>query len=631
MKRKKIAVFIGGVTQNFSSRLCRTISRKAEELGYDVFYFATFNSYDDNLLYLDGEKLLYSLPVFSELDGVIIVPDTLYINGSKEYLAQKFTTGSFPVVSIRDRMEGAYNVIVNEDTAMEGMLRHFIEKHGFKDICFMTGRLDMEDAVKRFSCYKRIMKEYNLPVTDGMFYYGDYWKKKGDAAVAHFLEERGGKCPQAIVCSNDYMALSVIGALQERGFRVPEDCCVSGYDNVPESKHCLPSITTLDVPFEKMAERAMDVIDAVNRGESPEQTQYIDVEERFRGSCGCSEHEVPCDWFSMEQEIEEKREIIYQTTFMNADLEGVTDSNTLFQNANKYDCGKGLRRSWIVFCDETEEMTEEDLNIGGVRREFTNQMVLRSVKDENGAVRLMKLPFDRSEIVPEAERGGIENGSFYITILHYKNRLIGYVVSNYLNYGTYNDMMQPWSMVFSVAIEHYRLNKHLNAMEDIKRLYKEDTLTGIYNRRGFEEQARQIYTDAGKIKKRVAVISIDMDNLKKINDAFGHSAGDDALCRVAVALQNVSDENTAYARTGGDEFSALRMIDKAGEGSDFTMRLREELARINERSNPAYEAEVSCGVYEVKDTTKTSLLRAMQMSDEHMYEDKRRRKALRRE
>jgi len=197
----------------------------------------------------------------------------------------------------------------------------------------------------------------------------------------------------------------------------------------------------------------------------------------------------------------------------------------------------------------------------------------------------------------------------------------------------FNDFMQPWAMNFAVALENYYLHERLNAMKDIKRMYKEDTLTGIANRRGFEEQARKIYGDAKLYKKRVAVICIDMDNLKKVNDVYGHSAGDDALCRIAKALTAVAEgrENIAYARTGGDEFALVARIERANEGTEIGLKLREELQKVNDASGQPYMAEISCGVYEVNDTAKVTLAKALEMSDERMYEEKRQRKALRRE
>lgn len=631
MKRKKIGVFIGGVTQDFSGRICRTISEKAEALGYDVYYFTTFNSYDDNMLYLEGEGKIFDLPEYKELDGIIIAPDTIYLQGGIEYLYKRLEEATCPVVTLRERVDGIYNVVVDDSNSMEKMIVHFIEEHKFTDICFMTGRMDMIDGQKRFECYKRVMAEHGLKVDDSMIYYGDYWKKKGGAAVDYFISARNGAYPQAIVCANDFMAVSVIGALLERGIRVPEDICVSGFDDAPDASQCSPTLTTVCVQFEDMAERAVNIIDEVYRGGQPEKIQYVSLQEKYRESCGCNCHPVKINWYAMAKEIDEKREIIYQTTFMNADLEGVTDEKTLFQAGNKYTFGEDTKKVWICLCDEEEELTEEDRNVGEVRRELTNQMILCSVKSAEGGLQLMKKPFERRELIPEDERAELGAASFYFAMLHYKNRILGYVASTFSNLSAYNDMLQPWTMVFSVGLEHYSLHNHLNAMEDIKRLYKEDPLTGIFNRRGFEERARKVYAEAAEKKCRVAVICIDMDNLKKINDAFGHSCGDDALCRVANALSAVAPQGMAYARTGGDEFSAVGMIERPGEGSDFVMKLREKLLEINEHSNPNYAAEVSCGVHEVKDTTKTSLIRAMQMSDEHMYEDKRRRKALRKD
>ena len=140
---------------------------------------------------------------------------------------------------------------------------------------------------------------------------------------------------------------------------------------------------------------------------------------------------------------------------------------------------------------------------------------------------------------------------------------MGYVVNTFDNYGSYKTFLQPWAMNFAVALENYYLHERLNAMKDIRRLYKEDALTGILNRRGFEDKARKIYGDANYLRKRVAVISIDMDNLKKNNDAYGHSAGDDCLRRVAKALEKAAEgrENITYARTGGDEFYVVARIE----------------------------------------------------------------------
>jgi diguanylate cyclase (GGDEF)-like protein len=296
---------------------------------------------------------------------------------------------------------------------------------------------------------------------------------------------------------------------------------------------------------------------------------------------------------------------------------------------HKYSGWCNAKKIWVCLCDASEELTEEERNLGDMRTEYTNTMVLRSVQKLNGTMEWKETRFDRRELIPEEERSEMETGSFFFIPLHYKNHNQGYVAVAFDRTVQFNDFMQGWIMNFSVALQNYYLHERLDAMNDIERMYKEDTLTGIANRRGFEEKARKIYRDAATVRKRVAVLSVDMDNLKKINDVYGHAAGDDALRRIGNALANAAGqrENIVYARTGGDEFVVVCRIDQPGEGEELVIRIREELQKINKQRSQAYSAEVSCGLYEVKDASKVALAKALEVSDERMYEDKRQRKA----
>ncbi len=628
MKRKRIGVLIGSVTNNFSSRVCKTISEKAEEYGYDVCFFTTFNSRGDNLLYGEGEQQIFSLPDYTQFDGMIIALDSLNLPASEESIIRRLRELKCPVVSLRVPVEGFYNVMVDENVSMEKMIRHFVEVHNFRDICFMTGRMELEDARLRFDCYKRVMDECGIAVTDDMVFYGDYWKAKAKGAVDHFLSGRTNTYPQAIVCANDYMALAVCRELGERGIRVPEDICVSGFDDLMEAQHCEPPLTTVAVNFEEMAIRAVEIIDEVDQGMKPDKLQRISTQDKYRGSCGCKRHKVMNKWYSLTKELEERKEINYQTVFMNADLEGITDEKELLSMVHKYNSYNNTKHMWICLCDASEELTEEERNLGDMRMEYTNTMVLRALKTPNNALHLMEKKFDRKELIPEEERSDIENGSFYFIPLHYKNHNLGYVATTYDDFGHFNEFMQPWAMNFAVALENYFLHERLNAMNDIKRMYKEDTLTGIANRRGFEEKVRKVYGDAAYLRKRVAVISIDMDNLKTTNDLYGHSAGDDSLRRIAKALTAAAEgrEDVTCARTGGDEFVFVARVERPNEGQEIIAKIREELQRINEQSGQPYDAEISCGLYEVKDSSKIALAKALEISDERMYEEKRQRK-----
>lgn len=78
-----------------------------------------------------------------------------------------------------------------------------------------------------------------------------------------------------------------------------------------------------------------------------------------------------------------------------------------------------------------------------------------------------------------------------------------------------------------------------------------DPLTGLMNRRGFEDY---IQVHQNKLKMGLAIIAIDLDHFKKINDEYGHSAGDEVLEMVAKVIRETSRENDACCRFGGEEF-----------------------------------------------------------------------------
>jgi len=84
-----------------------------------------------------------------------------------------------------------------------------------------------------------------------------------------------------------------------------------------------------------------------------------------------------------------------------------------------------------------------------------------------------------------------------------------------------------------------------------------DTLTGLQNRRAFNEQFRKMIEEAGTASSRFALLLIDLDNFKHVNDVFGHDSGDALLTQTAWRLREAVRENDFLARLGGDEFAVL--------------------------------------------------------------------------
>jgi diguanylate cyclase (GGDEF)-like protein len=99
--------------------------------------------------------------------------------------------------------------------------------------------------------------------------------------------------------------------------------------------------------------------------------------------------------------------------------------------------------------------------------------------------------------------------------------------------------------------------RHEHELQQALTAARTDPLTGLWNRRAFDEQLARETAVARRYDSGCAVVLIDIDELKAINDRHGHAFGDAALCRLADRLQSGSREADLAARFGGDEFALL--------------------------------------------------------------------------
>lgn len=204
-KRKTIGVFAEKVKEEFQMRLCQGIIEEAELQGYNVAIFTNYGKYGQNNQHFIGDQMIWDLPCYEEFAGLILALDTMSEKSSRQKILDNVKKYCHcPVVSIREKVEGAVNFLVENTTGMAGLIRHFIELHGKKRLCFMSGPKTYWDARERMQCFLDTMKEYGLPVTEHQMFYGDYWYNMGAQACDWFLAE--DEMPEVIMCANDHMA-----------------------------------------------------------------------------------------------------------------------------------------------------------------------------------------------------------------------------------------------------------------------------------------------------------------------------------------------------------------------------------------------------------------------------------------
>src|SRR5437868_9520032 len=155
-----------------------------------------------------------------------------------------------------------------------------------------------------------------------------------------------------------------------------------------------------------------------------------------------------------------------------------------------------------------------------------------------------------------------------------------------------------------------------------------DHLTGLANRREFERVMEREAALAERHNRRLSLMMIDLDNLKRINDRLGHSAGDGALKIVAQQLQRVVRASDVCARVGGDEFAVAMPETDLDRARDVALRLRGAVEHAALGLRAPEHVEVSVGIAAWRPGQDWHAV--YQGADTDLYKDKRRRKTVRR-
>ena len=123
---------------------------------------------------------------------------------------------------------------------------------------------------------------------------------------------------------------------------------------------------------------------------------------------------------------------------------------------------------------------------------------------------------------------------------------------------------------------HYAIERH-HLQKTIRDLSLTDELTRLYNRRGFLALAEQHLREQKRNERDFVLILADLDDLKKINDNFGHPEGDFAIRKAAEALTSTFRKSDIIARIGGDEFAVLAMEAEPGSERKMLALLEENI------------------------------------------------------
>lgn len=615
--RKTIGLFIFNTHGDFQSQICQGMAERAEQLGYNLAIFSSYGNYGTNNNYYLGEMAIFDLPAYEEFAGIVLAFDTFNIPEAEDRILENIKNhADCPVVSLREAYMGVNNILIDERNSMEGVVRHIIEDHGKKDIAFMTGVKGRYDAEARLRCFQNIMKEYGYPVGENRVFYGDFWKTKGKEACDWFCQD--GVYPEAVICANDSMAMSVIDELFERGIEVPGDVLVTGYDGTEEGIVYSPSLTSVNVNFHEMAVEAVNLIER-HQNDHVVEDVYMKTEVMPRESCGCLKDGHVSTLYSRcirHKRSTRQENLEMQFSFMSIDFGGVKSIGQIHEVISRYIYNiEDFENYFICFRDDIEE--HRDVFSG-----YSDEMHVRVAMKDRQDMGEVDVPFERNMLLPP-EFVSEEPQCYFFYPIHYQDKCFGYEAYSFLDNNRCGEAYVRWSIAVSNAVQNILAQKKMSELiNELENMYIQDVLTGLYNRRGFEKYGRMQFSKARAKDSTICVVGIDMDGLKPINDIYGHHEGDSALRAVGYAIQEAAPQGQIGARIGGDEFEVIFPCRDEADVQKWVADFERSLQNFNHKSQKPYEVHASLGYKIGVPTADDTIESYMNESDDIMYRNK---------
>ncbi|RPJ03074.1 MAG: hypothetical protein EHM39_00315 [Chloroflexi bacterium] len=237
-------------------------------------------------------NVIYQLASAENVDGLVFSSATMahWISlGGMQRFAERYHP--LPRVSLGLPLKGIPSLTVDNYQGMRQVISHLIDAHGCRRIAYISGPQDHPESKSRYQAYVDTLAEVGLPVDPALVSPPTTWvESTGRQAMRVLLDERGlqpGVGFDAVAASNDMTALGVLIELQARGFHVPEDIAVTGFDGHGKGEFSAPSLTSVRQPFYEQGWAAVEAILAQLRGEEVPLERNMPTKLVIRQSCGC--------------------------------------------------------------------------------------------------------------------------------------------------------------------------------------------------------------------------------------------------------------------------------------------------------------------------------------------------------
>ncbi|MDR3013197.1 MAG: GGDEF domain-containing protein [Chitinispirillales bacterium] len=284
-RRPTLGFFVSELENPYAQTLVRGITDAAVEADANVIIFPG-KSPKVPYNYRYQYNAIYKLATKDHIDALILATGTM-VNFLSDAEFKDFygRYSDIPLVSISIPLEGISSVLIDNKVGLRDVFEHLVDVHKLKKIAWIGGPESNVEAQERLQVYREVLLKHGLVYDESLVVTGDFTKYSGVRAIEEFLDVRKVSF-EALAAANDEMALSAMEELQKRGYKIPQDIAVVGFDNVESAHYSSPSLTTVAQPIYEQAYNAVQLAFRLIGGRGAHNIA-LPTTMVLRESCGC--------------------------------------------------------------------------------------------------------------------------------------------------------------------------------------------------------------------------------------------------------------------------------------------------------------------------------------------------------
>ena len=560
-KRMVFGIIAAEVYKIAQRELLMGIIEQANKNGIDTAVIS--NIYNENCCdrELDFENIIYDLILSNKFDGLIMLSEPFSCEKLRKKIHEYLLKNSdIPIViagsSLTDfEIPNARLINTSDEKDMEDAVNHLIDEHGFTDIDLLTGYASIEVSHLRVKGYRNALQKHSIHFDERKVIYGDFWINSGQKLACEYIDGQR-PWPQAVICSNDYMAFGLLDEFAERNIDVPNRLTVTGFDLSMERHNHTPLLTSYKRNWRQLGRDAVQILyEKITRNMDinfqPPKGNFV-----HGISCGCSVTKLKINDELKNLRIKSQYE---QWSLLGNMEQKLTESRTLDEfiaAVGEYQfLVRFVQNIYICLYDDWYEY-KSDLK--------SNQLTCRSIMPWLDTLKFSLSKNNLTDIFLYSENPA----AYYFAPLVFKKRHFGYVVLKYDAPDSYDDVFRNWIKSVTNGLEFIRMKNDIRYLTQCHNLSAtRDSLTALYNKNGLENARISLNESSSSDKKCYFVLLnvclnsdefADIDKNKKIS----------SIIDVAEAVRQFSSNyESACGRTNDSFFSCY--IKTSSASADF--------------------------------------------------------------